>query len=316
MMMKVYLIRFGSTIIVSINISCLFLITISGIALAQDIPTDEASLIKGEQLYLNSCHLCHDISKEIIGPALVNITEKRPTDWLLNFINNSQQMIVSNDSVASFLYEKYNHNVMPSFYRLTQEDVLNILGFIKKQSLKGDKLERKYNPKEGKGFILLKGKQLFDNQCSQCHAIGHQVIGPGLSSVPKTRTMSWLLSFIKNSQKVITSGEPHANFVYKKYNKYKMPSFDFLSDEDIKTILVYIRHESEAPTNVGGINGRSAFKEDKTRIRDAHPYKAHVVIQSNLSITPKIMFWIVTVLIIIIKIVVGIRIFKKLSSVE
>jgi mono/diheme cytochrome c family protein len=273
---------------------------------AQNIPADSMSIVHGEKLFLHNCFLCHEIGREAIGPALVNIPDKRSSDWLFRFIRNSQQMIVDNDSTAAFLYQQYNHNVMPSFYKFSDEDILDILAYIKKHSV--TEFKEDWNIKEAPE-VIIKGKQLFRNQCSQCHGIGHQIIGPGLSSIPKTRTNAWLIDFIKNSQKVIQSGEPHANLLYKNFKNTKMPSFDYLSNEQINAILLYIKTESEAPVYIGGVNGRNVLSENRSRIQDnpEPENRSHrALFISKVAIT------LAGILIVIIKVMVGIRVFKRL----
>jgi mono/diheme cytochrome c family protein len=90
------------------------------------------------------------------------------------------------------------------------------------------------------------GKSLFTNNCTVCHAINDQVVGPALKDVHERRDLPWLQSFIKNSQAVIQSGDDYAVNLYNEYNKTLMPAFDF-SDEEVNAILAYIKSESEAP---------------------------------------------------------------------
>jgi len=92
------------------------------------------------------------------------------------------------------------------------------------------------------------GKTLFQNNCKVCHAIHEQVVGPALKDVHERRPLPWLLSFIKNSQKVIQGGDEYANELYQEYNQTQMPSFAF-SDDEVKAVLAYIKQESaKAPT--------------------------------------------------------------------
>jgi mono/diheme cytochrome c family protein len=283
-----------------------FFIIVKSHVCAQDIPADNARLVHGEKLFLHNCFICHEIGREAIGPALVNIPDKRPVDWLFRFIRNSQQMIVDNDSIAAFLYKQYNHNVMPSFYRFSDEDILDILGYIKKHSVTEFKEDR--NVKEAPE-VIIEGKQLFNNQCSQCHGIGHQIIGPGLASVPKTRTKKWLIDFIKNSQKVIQSGEPHANLLYKNFKSTKMPSFDYLSDVQINHILLFINSMSEAPVYVAGVNGKKVLHENPRNIKVSPPQKE---VSYHSFFISKVAIALAGILLVVIKVILGIKVFKGL----
>lgn len=92
---------------------------------------------------------------------------------------------------------------------------------------------------------IAKGRYLFLNNCNVCHSISVEKIGPALSTVPKKRPLSWLLSFIKNSQSMITAGDTHAVFIFNSYNNTVMPSFKNLSDDDIYNVLAYIQDASK-----------------------------------------------------------------------
>ncbi len=93
---------------------------------------------------------------------------------------------------------------------------------------------------------ISEGSTLFNNNCTVCHAINDQVVGPALKGVTERRPLPWLLSFIKNSQKVIQSGDDYAVNLYNKFNKTQMPAFGY-SDAQITSILAYIKSESTAP---------------------------------------------------------------------
>lgn len=85
------------------------------------------------------------------------------------------------------------------------------------------------------------GQELFTTNCAMCHRLDKEVqIGPGLAGLFERRTEEWLIPWIKNSQKVIESGDQYAVALYEKYNKVAMPSYDY-SDEEIKGILAYIK---------------------------------------------------------------------------
>lgn len=90
------------------------------------------------------------------------------------------------------------------------------------------------------------GASLFNNNCAVCHAIDQQIVGPALQGVTDRRPLPWLLSFIKNSQKVIQSGDDYAVNLYNEYNKTMMPSFAF-SDDQVLSILAYIKNQSNQP---------------------------------------------------------------------
>ena len=93
--------------------------------------------------------------------------------------------------------------------------------------------------------IVSQGESLYNNNCTVCHAINQVVVGPALKNVHERRELPWLINFIKNSQKVIQSGDEYAVNLYNEYNKTVMPSFAY-SDEEITSIVAYIKAESSA----------------------------------------------------------------------
>ena len=43
---------------------------------------------------------------------------------------------------------------------------------------------------------VVRGKRLFNKQCTQCHEIDELIVGPALRSITQRRTLGWLLSLI------------------------------------------------------------------------------------------------------------------------
>ena len=114
------------------------------------------------------------------------------------------------------------------------------------------------------------GESLFKGNCTVCHAIDEVIIGPALRDVHERRNQEWIYAFIKNSQKVIKSGDEYAVELYNQYNKTLMTSFDF-SDEELNAILTYIKDESskevqvvvaDASQTLGDIQGESSVASD------------------------------------------------------
>lgn len=86
---------------------------------------------------------------------------------------------------------------------------------------------------------LAAGDALFKGNCAQCHAVNDVVVGPALGGITKRRPISWILPWVKNSSKVVASGDEYAVALFNKYQKQQMPSFT-LSDKEIKSIVAYI----------------------------------------------------------------------------
>ena len=94
------------------------------------------------------------------------------------------------------------------------------------------------------------GDALFKGNCAQCHAVNEQVVGPALAGITKRRPVSWILPWVKNSSKVVASGDDYAVALFTKFNKQQMPSFA-LSDKEIASIVAYINSQQGAVVAAG-----------------------------------------------------------------
>ncbi|MEQ9443096.1 MAG: cytochrome c [Cyclobacteriaceae bacterium] len=100
------------------------------------IPSDDGSFASGRALFNQHCTACHALGKQIIGPALASAHNRRPLDWLVSFIQNSQQVIREDTTgYAEQLFIQYNRQVMPNFEFLSRDEILNILAYIKIESV-------------------------------------------------------------------------------------------------------------------------------------------------------------------------------------
>jgi cytochrome c2 len=93
----------------------------------------EADALKGEKLFKDLCTSCHNIRKKLTGPALKDVENRRPQDWLVKFVKNSQAVINSGDQYAVELFKTYNKTLMPN-QPVNDAQVLDILAYIKKES--------------------------------------------------------------------------------------------------------------------------------------------------------------------------------------
>jgi len=202
------------------------------------IPVYNKLVRAGEVLFVQHCNMCHAVGYEMVGPALASVHRKRPLSWVFRWIRNPEKVLASGDEYANYLRSQYD-TLMPSFDFLSDDQIFAILAYIKK--------ETQYDSLPTAVARIEEGQQLFSHYCYQCHAVGMQKFGPALASVYNRHGTMWLLNFIKNSQSVIASGDEYANFIYERYNNMVMPNFEFLSDEEIRSILAYVKEESEPP---------------------------------------------------------------------
>lgn len=104
---------------------------------SQEIPTDEASIAAGKQLFDTNCKTCHRVDSRLIGPPLAGVYDRAPSiDWIQRFVRNSSAVIASGDPYAVNLFNEYNKVMMTSFSSLKDQDILNILGYVKAEAEK------------------------------------------------------------------------------------------------------------------------------------------------------------------------------------
>ena len=89
------------------------------------------------------------------------------------------------------------------------------------------------------------GEKLFKANCTACHALDKQLVGPALGGVvdrlkkEQNLDAGWLHKWIKDNKALRASGDKYANEVFDKFNKTEMTAFPSLSDQDINDILAY-----------------------------------------------------------------------------
>lgn len=93
------------------------------------------------------------------------------------------------------------------------------------------------------------GQEIFKANCTRCHQIHEKLIGPPLAGVLERRDSLWVINMIRNSSQLIASGDPTAVKLFREYNGTQMTSFTSFTDEELRSLLEYIRMESERPVS-------------------------------------------------------------------
>lgn len=86
---------------------------------------------------------------------------------------------------------------------------------------------------------LAAGDALFKGNCAQCHAVNDKVVGPALAGITKRRPMPWIISWVKNSSRIVAGGDAYAVKLFDEYHQQQMPSFN-LTDKEITAITAYV----------------------------------------------------------------------------
>ena len=95
--------------------------------------------------------------------------------------------------------------------------------------------------------VISAGESLFNNNCKVCHNIDGRLIGPALANIYDRRDLPWIYAFVQNSQKVINSGDEYAVNLYNEYNQVAMTSFDTFTDDEVLSIVAYIKDQVDNP---------------------------------------------------------------------
>ena len=115
------------------------LLALSSASFAQEISKDPAAISAGEALFNGNCKSCHRVKQKLVGPALAGVYDRAPSiDWIKAWVRNSTKVIASGDTYGVNLYNEYNKSVMTSFNSYTDEQIMNILAYVKAEADKPD----------------------------------------------------------------------------------------------------------------------------------------------------------------------------------
>jgi len=105
---------------------------------AQTIPEDAAAISAGQALFNGNCKSCHKIHSESVGPALAGVETRTPSvAWIIDWVHNSSKVVASGDEYGVAIFEKYKKSKMTDFTTLKEDQILNILAYIKSEAAKG-----------------------------------------------------------------------------------------------------------------------------------------------------------------------------------
>src|SRR5437868_5687007 len=145
-------------------------------AVANAAETDAAA---GQQLFQEKCVACHTVGKgALVGPDLKGVTERRPREWLEQWIAAPDAMLAKKDPVAIDLLHQFRDLPMPN-QGLKISDVTAILAYLETAGAAGATEPTpsapavQGNPEVGKD--LFTGVVRFQNggpPCMPCHSVG------------------------------------------------------------------------------------------------------------------------------------------------
>ena len=94
----------------------------------------EPDSLAGKALFEKNCTSCHAVQTRITGPALRNVFDRHSEAWIIKFVHSSQTVIKGGDTSAVRLFTQYNQTVMPDQPNLGDQDIKNIISYIRTES--------------------------------------------------------------------------------------------------------------------------------------------------------------------------------------
>ncbi|HEV7333027.1 MAG TPA: cytochrome c [Flavisolibacter sp.] len=133
----------------------LFFALITSLLLQAAPPVEE-----GKTIFTSRCAGCHNINKQVLGPALAGVDERRSMDWIVNFVQSSQSLIKSGDKDAVALFKQFNNIPMPDHKDLSAEQIKSVVAFIQTeaQAATAVKKDVKPNDQTAPSFLSIVGK--------------------------------------------------------------------------------------------------------------------------------------------------------------
>jgi cytochrome c551/c552 len=83
----------------------------------------------GNKVYDLKCVACHKLTTEkLVGPGWKGVTSRRKAEWVMNFVTNTEEMLVKDPSAEAMLQQCLVR--MPN-QSLTDEDARNVYEFMR-----------------------------------------------------------------------------------------------------------------------------------------------------------------------------------------
>jgi mono/diheme cytochrome c family protein len=169
-----------------ILVTAVFALGGGSVVAAQDQTEQMAG--SGQELFQTRCGVCHTIGGgRLVGPDLKGIDERRSEDWIIAFVQHSQQMVAAGDPDAVAIFDEYNQIMMPD-QALYDEEIRGIIEYIRTAEPTGPAQSVALGEATEEQILL--GQQLFQGRvrfanggptCNSCHEVTHEaVLGGGV----------------------------------------------------------------------------------------------------------------------------------------
>lgn len=141
-----------------------------------------------QELFQTRCSVCHTIGGgRLVGPDLEGVDQRRSEEWIIAFVQHSQQMVAAGDPDAVAIFEEYNQIMMPD-QDLYDEEIRGIIEYIRtaetSAAVQPGALVEATEDQILLGQQLFQGRVRFANggpTCNSCHEVTYEgVLGGGM----------------------------------------------------------------------------------------------------------------------------------------
>lgn len=150
-----------------------------------------AQAAEGETIFKTLCAACHTVGGgALVGPDLAGVTERRPREWLLRWIQEPDRMLAAGDPTAQQLLAEFHNVPMPNL-GIDASKAAALLAFLGSGSTVAAAQPAALPPGDATvGKALFVGERRFENggpPCMGCHsiaglgALGGGALGPDLT---------------------------------------------------------------------------------------------------------------------------------------
>lgn len=99
----------------------------------EEKPLNQALANQGNQIFITSCAICHDIDQVKLGPALAKVTKKRTPEWILNMILNPVEMLEEDPDAIAL---KSSYAALMIDMGLKEDEARAVLEYLRKEDNK------------------------------------------------------------------------------------------------------------------------------------------------------------------------------------